>query len=300
MNTPSRPKRLTLSQLFIILLCCFSAIITIFPMYYVLILSISDPAEAAKGSMILWPKGFYLGGYDVIVSDGKMWQSAAFSLFYVLAGTFLMLLTSVLAAYPLTRSNLKYRKAVVVFLVIPMYFSGGLIPSFLLYYNLGLYNTVWAMILPGYGIWNIILMRTYFKTIPKELSDSAQIDGANHFQALSRIFLPLSRPVLAVIAIYTIVGIWNSWFNALVFLPNKELHPLQLYLQRVLITQSVDLTKIDRFADLQSVEAMVNRALSAKQLKYAMIMFVTLPVILVYPMFQKYFIKGVMLGSLKG
>jgi putative aldouronate transport system permease protein len=300
MKTTARRRPITLSQILIVLLCCCAALITIYPMYYVLILSVSNPAEAAKGDIFIWPRGFYTGSYEVIVTDVKMWQSAALSVFYVVAGTFMALLTSVLVAYPLARPNLRFRKAVVIFLIIPMYFGGGLIPSFLLYYNLGLYNTVWAMILPGFGIWNIILVRTYFKTIPSELSDSAQMDGANNFQSLWHIFLPLSKPVLAVIAIYTIVGIWNSWFNALVFLPNKELHPLQLYLQRVLIAQSVDLTKIDKFADIKAAEAMVHQALSARQLKYSMIMFVTLPIIMVYPMFQKHFIKGVMLGSLKG
>lgn len=293
-------KKISLSQVIITLICCLAALVTIYPMYYVLIMSISEPFEAAKGNIYLWPKGLYLSSYEVILSDSKMWRAAVYSLLYVVSGTFLMLLTSTLVAYPLTRPKLMFRRAVVIFLIIPMYFGGGLIPSFLLYYHLKLYNTIWSMILPSYGIWNIILMRTYFMTIPKELGDSAQIDGANNFQMLGRIIMPLSKPVYAVIAIYTIVGIWNSWFNALVFLPNNELHPLQLYLQRVLITQSVDLTKIDKFAEITALEAMVKRALSARQLKYSMIMVVTLPIIMVYPMFQKHFIKGVMLGSLKG
>jgi putative aldouronate transport system permease protein len=226
-----------------------------------------------------------------------MWRAYTYTLLYVVSGTALMLITSVMGAYPLLEKNLFGRKILVYYLIIPMYFSGGMIPSFLLISKLGIYNTVWAMILPGaVGIWNIILTRTYFTSIPVTLKESAFIDGANHFTILFRIYLPLSKPILAVIAIYTVVGIWNSWFNAMIYLPNVELQPLQMYLRRVLVEQSVDLTRLPASAQ----EEAFLRKMSSLQLRYSMIIFTTLPVIFIYPFFQKYFIKGAMLGSLKG
>ena len=161
-----------------------------------------------------------------------------------------------------------------------------------------MYDTRLAMILPGaVGIMNIILARTYFTTIPSSLSESAEIDGANNFQILFDIFIPLSKPILAVIAIYTIVNIWNSWFNAMVYLPSPDKHPLQMYLQRILVSQTIDLTELKTAEEIQQAQ---QKALGATQLKYSMIVFITMPIIFVYPMFQKHFMKGVMLGSLKG
>lgn len=272
-------------------------IFTLYPMFYVFILSISDPVEAATMNVYLWPKGFSLRTYKILFNNPAMWRAYAYTLLYVVSGTALMLITSVMGAYPLLEKNLFGRKILVYYLIIPMYFSGGMIPSFLLISKLGIYNTVWAMILPGaVGIWNIILTRTYFTSIPVTLKESAFIDGANHFTILFRIYLPLSKPILAVISIYTVVGIWNSWFNAMIYLPNVELQPLQMYLRRVLVEQSVDLTRLPASAQ----EEAFLRKMSSLQLRYSMIIFTTLPVIFIYPFFQKHFIKGAMLGSLKG
>ncbi len=269
---------------------------TLYPMFYVFILSISDPVEAAAMNVYLWPKGFNITSYRILFNNPTMWRSYGYTILYVLSGTVLMLITSVMGAYPLLEKNLFGRKILVYYLIIPMYFSGGMIPSFLLISKLGIYNTVWAMVLPGaVGIWNIILTRTFFTSIPITLKESAFIDGANHFTILFKIYLPLSKPILAVISIYTVVGIWNSWFNAMIYLPNVELQPLQMYLRRVLIEQSVDLTKLPASAQ----EEAFLKKMSSLQLRYSMIIFTTLPVLFVYPFFQKYFIKGAMIGSLK-
>jgi len=271
-------------------------LITLYPMYYVLIMSISDPIEVAAMRVNLYPKGLYLDSYKIIIGDAKMWKAYANTIIYVVSGTFLTCLTSVMAAYPLTARNLIGRKWVVRFLIIPMYFSGGLIPTFLLMNKLGLYNNRLAIIIPGaVSIWYIILTRTYFMTLPGSLRESAFMDGANNFQILFKIYVPLSKPILAVIAIYSLVGIWNSWFNAMIYLPNEELHPLQMYLQRVLIQQTVDLKQLP----MEDVKEAIAMMLSNTQLKYSMIIFTTLPIIFTYPFFQKYFIKGAMLGSLK-
>ena len=273
-------------------------LVTLYPFYYVMIQSIADPQEVVAQSVFIWPKKLYWGSYELIIRDIRVWRAYKYTLLYVGAGTLLNLVTSICGAYPLSTDKLAFRSVVVKFIIIPMYFSGGLIPSFLLMTQLGLYNNVWAMIIPGaVGIWNLILVRSYFMSIPDGLRESAYIDGAGHFRILTSIYVPLSKPILAVIAIYTIVGIWNSWFNAMIYLPNAELHPLQFYLYRVMIQQSVTM---DAGTSLLGMEAQVQRMLANFQLKYALIVFTTLPVIFTYPFFQKYFIKGVMLGSLKG
>ena len=295
-------KRLTLFDVIVLILSAGACFITIYPMWYVIIMSISDPVVAAGSGVTFWPSGFYLGSYQIILREMDFWLSVRNSVLYVIAGLVLMLATTLLVAYPLTRPNLKGRKACVIFLLIPMYFSGGMILSFILITKLGLYNTPWATILPGaYGIWNIILCKTYLQSIPHELAEAAYIDGAGNMQALSKIYLPLAKPVLAVISIYTIVGIWNSWFGAKLYQPNPAIQPVQLYLQKVLVEQSVDLSKMmEQNMTQEMMEAMTAKAMSARQLKYSMIVVVTLPIIMVYPMFQKHFVKGVMLGSLKG
>ncbi|OPA80260.1 protein LplC [Paenibacillus selenitireducens] len=279
--------------LLIALIICF---ITLYPFYFVIIMSISSPQEVAAMNVFWFPKGFFLGSYELIIRDTKMWWAYSNTLIYVSAGAFLNCLMAILGAYPLTVRSLMGRKWVVAFILIPMYFAGGLIPSYLLVNQLGLYNTMFAVIIPGMvSIWNIILVRTFFTTIPEGLKESAFIDGASHWQLLFKVILPISKPIIAVIAIYSIVAIWNSWFDALVYLPNEKLHPLQMYLYRVVVQQSVDLKTLS----LQDTRNAVENMLSNIQLKYAIIVFTTLPVIFTYPFFQKYFIKGALLGSLK-
>ena len=179
-----------------------------------------------------------------------------------------------------------------------MYFSGGLIPSFMVMKMFGLYNNVWAMIIPhSYSIWYIILTRTYFLSIPETMREAAKIDGASCYQILFKIYLPLAKPILAVVAIYTIVMVWNGWFTAMVYLKDLKLQPLQLYLRRVLVAMT---QKLDKPGTKQEMELLAKTRLANLSLQYAMIIFTTLPVIFTYPFFQKYFVKGVMLGSLKG
>ena len=283
-------------DIILLVIALILCIITLYPFYFVIIMSISSPSEVAAMNVFWFPKGFNLSSYEVIVKDLKMWWAYSNTLIYVGVGTLLNCLMAVLGAYPLTVRNLKGRKWVVAYLLIPMYFGGGLIPSFLLVNKLGLYNTMLAIIIPGMvSIWNIILVRTFFTTIPDGLKESAFIDGASHLQLLFKIIIPISKPILAVIAIYSIVGIWNSWFDALVYLPNEKLHPLQMYLYRVIVQQAVDL----KLLSMEDTKNAVANMLSNIQLKYTIIVFTTLPVIFTYPFFQKYFIKGALLGSLK-
>ena len=273
-----------------------------FPMWYVICLSISTPQAVVQGNISFFPDAFRLDSYKIIFEDAGLWHSMEMSIFYVVIGLAIMLTSCMLMAFPLTRPNLKGRTFITFFLLIPMYFSGGMIPGFILKTKIfNMYNTVWAIILPGVSVWNIILCKTFFSSIPNDLSEAAYIDGANNYQVLLKIFVPLSAPVLAVISIYTIVGIWNSWFGSMLYQTHTELHPVQMYLQRVLIQQKVDLQQLAKeHATKEDMEAAALASQVADQLKYSMIVLVTLPILMVYPMFQKYFIKGVMLGSLKG
>lgn len=275
------------------------AFITVYPMYYVLVLSLSSPHEALTMRVYWWPKGFFTDGYKRILSDGKLWVAYRNTIMYCSVRAFLNLATSVLAAYPLTVKKLYGRRFVTYFLLIPMYVSGGIIPEFILSTKLHLYNTPWALILPGaYSIWYIILVRSYFHSIPESLRESAKIDGANSYQILWNVFLPTSKPILAVIALYTIIGVWNSWYHASIYITNRAWQPLQLYLRRVLIEQTGQLANAI-FDDAEALRMAQEQQISNNQLKYTIIIISSLPMLIAYPFFQQYFVKGVMLGSLK-
>ena len=271
--------------------------VTLYPMYYVLILSLSDPAVAATMRVYTVPQGFTLEAFRVIVVDSAMWRAYANTIFYAATTTVLMLITSVLGAFFLTYKNLVGRKYITIFLLIPMFFSGGMIPSFLLIVRLGLLNSPWSQIIPAsFSIWNIILVKAFFSSIPESMREAAKMDGANVYQILMYVYVPMSQAILAVLAVFTIVAVWNSWFAALLYLHRLDWQPLQLYLRRVLVEQTVNLMHI---MDPDAARELALRQMSNAQLRYAMIIFTTLPVLLTYPFFQKYFVKGVMLGSLK-
>lgn len=274
------------------------AFLCLYPVYYVLILSLSAPREAATMQVYWWPKGFYLGGYEKIFGDKLLWSSYGNTILYALGEMTLMLITCSTYAYGLSCKQLKHRKLINAFILIPMYFSGGTIPLFIMVMRYGLYNSPWALILTaGYSIWYIILVKSYFSTIPETLREAAKIDGANHYQIWLRVYLPVAKPILAVIALYTIVNVWNSWFNAALFLADQKLQPLQLYLRRILVQGNVDLTQ--ELSTYEEIIAAQENAISNDQLKYTVIIVSSLPMIIVYPFFQRYFVKGVMLGSLK-
>ena len=289
------------ADVIIFVIVALLAFVCLYPMYFVLVTSLSDPAYAQQMNTYWWPRsdsGVFLGTYKRLVTDMTMWQAYGNTIIYTLIPTFLMLVTCCLCAYPLTSPKLVGRKICNIFLLIPMYFGGGLIPSFILMTKLGLYNNIWAIIIPAsFSIWYIILTRTYFASIPEELREAAKIDGANNYQCLFRVYIPNAKSILAVIAIYTLVARWNSWYDAMIYLPEQAKQPLQLYLRRILVEQTVDLSLSLSMAEM---EERVLRQMSNDQLKYTMIIFTTLPIIFAYPFLQRYFVKGVMVGSLKG
>ncbi|MBQ4619313.1 MAG: carbohydrate ABC transporter permease [Clostridia bacterium] len=290
--------RSILGQILIYFVAAIIAFITIYPMYYVLVLSLSAPREALTMRVYWWPKGFFVGGYERILSDIRLWTAYKNTIFYCSVRAVLNLLTSVLVAYPLTVRKLYGRKFVTFFLLIPMYVAGGIIPEFILMTKLGLYNTPWALILPGsYSIWYIILTRSYFHSIPESLRESAKLDGANSYRILWNVYLPTSKPILAVVALYTIIGVWNSWYHASIYITEHDWQPLQLYLRRILIEQTEQLG--DSMNDAEALRRMQESQISNNQMKYTVIIVSSLPMLIAYPFFQNYFVKGVMLGSLK-
>jgi putative aldouronate transport system permease protein len=265
-------------------------------MWYVLILSLSDPQHAITMQIYLWPKGFNLDSYKILALNPEIWVYYRNTVMYAAANTLLMLVTCILGAFPLTYRDLPGRRFLNVYLLITMFFSGGLIPSFLLIMRLGMYDNPLALIIPHcFSVWNIILVKSYFSTVPETLREAAKIDGANVYQTLLKVYLPLSTPILAVIAVYTVVGNWNAWFSASIYLPHLDWQPLQLYLRRMLVL----LQEPNEILSPEAAEELASRQLTYAQIKYAMIIFTSLPVLFVYPFFQKYFMKGIMLGSLK-
>ena len=274
-------------------------VVTLYPLIFVVSASFSNPSRVISGEVKLFPVEFSLQGYKTIFEYKLIWTGYRNTIFYAAIQAAGMLFTCCTFAYTLSVKKLKGRGLINAFILIPMYFSGGIIPQFLLMLDLGLYNTPWALILPGcYSIWYIILVKSYFSSIPETLREAARIDGANHYRTLWSIYLPISKPILAVIALYTVVGVWNSWYRPALFLTDSQWQPLQLYLRRVLVEQTA--TVSEDFASKALLEAAQKQEISNNQLKYTVIIVSTLPMIIAYPFFQRYFVKGVMIGSLKG
>lgn len=270
----------------------FGAFLFLYPMWYVLVASLSSGAAIAAGRVSLWPIGLNFEAYRRVLSNPEIWTAYFNTLFYVIAGTVINLILTTLGAYPLSRPNLYGGHLLMGLIVFTMFFSGGLIPAYLNIRDLGLYNTRWALILPpGISAFNLIVMRTFFQGIPDSLIESAKIDGAHEFSILGKIILPLSMPVIAVMILFYAVAHWNSWFGALVYLRDRSLYPLQLLLREILI----------QTAAAQMAGGVTTREISevSDSIKYATIIVSTLPVLVIYPFLQKYFVQGVMIGAIK-
>ncbi|WP_284240944.1 carbohydrate ABC transporter permease [Paenibacillus glycanilyticus] len=268
-------------------------VITLYPFLYVLFASFSNPADLIQHrGLLLAPTGFSLESYKLVFENPMISIGYFNTLIYVVGGTALNLAMTSFAAYALSRRGVKLIGPVMFGIVFTMFFSGGLIPTYLNMKNLGLLDNRWAMILPSaISTWNLLVMRTSFASIPMALEESARIDGANDFKILFRIFIPVSLPIMAVMTLFYGVGHWNSYMDALIYLRTRDLYPLQLVLQEILITNSTD--------SMMSSVADVDKGLITETIKYATIIVATVPILLLYPFLQRYFVKGVMLGSIK-
>ena len=266
----------------------------LYPMWYVLMGSFSDPFMLfTSNDLLILPKGFSLRGYEQVFKNPNILRGYGNTLFYLSVGTTLNLLATSLGAYVLSRPDLMLKRIFTLMVVFTMYFGGGLIPTFLVVKGVGLYNSRFAIILPALvGTWNMIVMRTSFKALPASIEESAKIDGANDLVILFRIVLPCAKATVAVIILYYAVGYWNNWFSAMIYLKDKTKYPLQLFLREILLANTSNGATAEGFeeSDMLYLEDLV---------RYATIIISTIPILCAYPFCQKYFMKGVMMGSVK-
>lgn len=274
-----------------------SIIAVIYPLYFIVIASISDPNAVYEGKVWLFPSGVTFEGYQRILTDGRIWSGLTNTMIYTVLGTAISVSTILCGAYALSRKDMPGRKFLMLLFVITMFFDGGLITKYLVVKDLGLLNTVWAVVLPGaIGVWNLIIARSFFEnTIPNELREAAQMDGANDFRFFFQMVLPLSKPLIMLMIMVHVVANWNSFFDALIFLNDDSKYPLQLVLRNILIQSDVSSTgttggDIASYAAAQRI---------AELTKYAMIVVSSLPLMIALPFMQKHFTKGMMIGAVK-
>ncbi|GMK44001.1 carbohydrate ABC transporter permease [Paenibacillus glycanilyticus] len=279
----------------VLTLCC------LYPIVHIIFASVSDPARlVAHKGVLLKPLGLTIDGYKLIFKDNSLLVGYKNTILYVGLGTLVNMLMTIMGAFVLSRRDLYFKKYIMIIITVTMFFGGGLIPWFLLMKDIGLYNNLWAMILPtALNTWNMIVLRTGFQSIPTELEEAAIIDGASQLKLLVNVILPLSKATLAVIFLYYLVGNWNSWFNAMVLLKDRDQFPLQLLLKEILVAN--DSTATTQGSAGGVVIDSASSATAFRELvKYCTIVFSTLPILMVYPFLQKYFVKGVYVGSIKG
>jgi len=279
------------------LICAAIFLLIAYPLYFIVIASISDSVLVSTGKVLLFPKGISFFGYSEIFQDSRIWTGYRNTIFYTAAGTLVNLLVTLPAAYVLSRKEFKYGKYIMFAFVFTMFFNGGLIPTYLLMKDLHLINTVWVFIIPFcVNVFYLIIARTFFEnSLPKELYEAAAMDGCSHFKYFMTVALPLSKALISVIGLYYLVGHWNNFFTGLIYIRSNELQPLQIVLRDILLSNQVFSGGAGTGG---SAGGYAQRY--ADQIKYGVIIISTLPVLLVYPFIQKYFDKGVMIGSVKG
>ncbi|MCI3920847.1 carbohydrate ABC transporter permease [Paenibacillus sp. TRM 82003] len=289
-------KALEMSVYVILILLGF---VTFFPFWNAAVISFNDGTDTMRGGVAFWPRAFTLQNYEVVFEDQRLVDAFVVSILRTAVGTVGSILATAILAYGMTKRELIGRKYYMIFCIVTMYFSGGLIPSFLLIRELGLFNTFWVMVVPGLvSVWNMIIFRTFFLNIPAGLEESAKIDGSSNWGILFRVVFPLSGPVVATLALFTAVYHWNEWFTPGIYISNADLLPIQTKLQQILNSNimSEQMAQMDAAAQSRLNKM---RTVTTKSLSMATMMVATVPILCVYPFLQKYFVKGVLVGSLK-
>jgi multiple sugar transport system permease protein/putative aldouronate transport system permease protein len=278
------------------ILLSFALLVVLYPMIYIISSSFSSGSAVSTGRVVLWPVDFSLEGYKTAFAYPTIISGFQNTFFYMISGTMINLVMTVLAAYPLSRTKMKGRGIIMFLFTFTMIFSGGLIPDYMLMQRLHLVNTRWAMLLPGaVGVFNLIICRTFFQnSIPEELYESASMDGCNHLRFLASVVLPLSKPILAVLTLYYAVGHWNAYFNAFIYLSDRSKFPLQIILREILVMNQVDPSAVF------DPELEASKYGLADLLKYSLIVVSTLPFMVAYPFVAKHFVKGALSGAVKG
>lgn len=274
----------------------FILLVVLYPLIYIVSSSFSSPSAVSAGKVVLFPVDFSLEGYKAVFKNKDIVSGYLNTIYYALAGTFINVALTMFAAYPLARTDLPGKNKIMFIFTFTMFFSGGMIPSYMLVKDLGLMDTRWAILLPGaLSVYNMIITRTFIQSsIPKEMLEASQIDGCNDIQYFFKIVLPLSKPVLAVITLFYVVGHWNAYFNAFLYLTDRKLYPLQIILREILIVNSIDPSMVVDEALLTAKQGI------ADLLKYSLIVVSVVPMLIIYPFIQKHFAKGMMIGSVKG
>ena len=299
MKTTSLVKDTRADKIFLVFVYFFLAIallIVLYPLIYIVSASISNPHLVNSGEMWLLPKGVTFEGYRTLLGNSSIWRGYLNTIYYTVLGTSINLLVTLPCAYALSRDDFYGRRAFTNFMLVTMFLSGGLIPSYLLIRSLGMLNTVWALVIPGaVSVYNVVVTRTFFQTtIPREMEEAAIVDGCSDFRLFMQIVLPLSTPIIAVMALFYGVGHWNSFFSALIYLSDKSMYPLQMILREILILQDMSSNTVSNVTSEMAKQQL------AEVIKYGVMIVSSLPVIIVYPFLQKYFVKGMMVGSIKG
>ncbi len=276
-------------------LTILSVLVILYPLVFVASASVSDPMEIFQGNVWLWPKGFNLDAYKQVFRNDDIFTGYKNTLLYTVVGTVVTIVITFSAAYPLSRKKLYGRNKLMSFFLFTMFFSGGMIPTYLIVRQLGLYNTMWAVILVGtVSVYNIIVARTFMQnTIPEELYEAAAMDGCGDIRVFFRVVLPLSAPILAVLVLFYGVNFWNSYFNGLIYLSDRASYPLQLFLREILLNNMAD-----SMIDTAGID--ISQYMVSESIKYAVIIVSSVPMLVLYPFLQKFFVKGVMIGAVKG
>ncbi len=286
-----RKKRFSIANIFIVLTLLGLVILTAYPFIYMIAVSLSADIYVMKGEVSLWPKGFNTKMYEIVLKDPRIFTAYMNTFLYVILGTVISLTITAMGAYALSRKDMIWNVPFTLLIVFTMFFQGGMIPTFLVVKGLHLVDTIWGMVLPtAISTWNLIIMRTFFTNIPKELEEAGRMDGLTDIGIFTRIVLPLSKAALSTIGLFYAVGIWNNFYSALLYLRSPDLFPLQVVLRNIVLAGQVNSSEVT------SVDSLVVE----ESLKFATIIVSTVPILLVYPFLQKYFVKGVMIGSVKG
>lgn len=276
---------------------CFLIVIMLYPMLNVMAISLSSSAKVTQGAITFYPQELNLEGYKYILKQQQFYIGYRNSIVYAFFSTIFMLTFTSLAAYSLSIRDFVLKKFFTIFLTITMFFGGGLVPTYLLIKNLHLLNTLWVMVIPGcVSAYSVFVFRTFFQGLPADLRESAYIDGANDFYIWYRIILPLSKPLLATYALFTIVGCWNSWFNALLYLKDEARYPIQMFLRKMVVDGSVG----SMYQGTEVGALLSSGKVNPRNMQMAVSMLTVLPILCIYPFIQKYFVKGVMIGAIKG
>lgn len=272
--------------------------IVLYPLYFIVIASFSSPDAVARGEVLLAPKGFNINGYGEIFKYKDIWVGYGNSILYTVVGTSINLIATIPAAFAFSRNELVGKKPLMLLFAFTMFFGGGLIPTYLLIQDLNMDNSIWALTLPGaVGVYNLIVARSFFdQNIPEELYEASVMDGCDHFRYFLRVVLPIAKPIVAVMILIYAVGHWNAYFNSLIYLTDRSKFPLQVILREVLIQQQ----SVSGSASLAGMESLEQRRQLAEMIKYGVIVVSSLPVLCLYPFIQKHFVKGMMIGSVKG